>query len=145
VAAPDHGNEAYEKLWRSLLIGKFGQEYDKVNMAWFWARVYKRTTHLGTFAGGFQTFLNLLAERVRQQGAEIHLNTAVERVEQNTDGQLDILIGDQRQTFDAVISTSSPQIMRRLVPDLPADYATKLDSLKSMGLLWSFWRSSTNC
>ncbi|HEX3050595.1 MAG TPA: NAD(P)/FAD-dependent oxidoreductase [Aggregatilineaceae bacterium] len=127
------GNEAYEKLWRSLLIGKFGQEYDKVNMAWFWARVYKRTTHLGTFAGGFQAFLNLLADRVRQQGAEIHLNTAVERVEQNANGKLDILVGGQRETFDAVISTSSPQIMRRLVPDLPVDYAAKLDALKSMG------------
>ena len=38
-----------------------------------------------------------------------------------------------RPTFDAVISTSSPQIMRRLVPDLPGDYTAKLDALKSMG------------
>src|SRR5690606_39468027 len=43
------GNEAYERLGRALLIGKFGAWSDKVNMAWFWARVSKRTPHLVTF------------------------------------------------------------------------------------------------
>ena len=33
------GREAYEILWRSLLIGKFGDYYDQVNMAWMGARL----------------------------------------------------------------------------------------------------------
>jgi protoporphyrinogen oxidase len=127
------GNEAYEKLWRSLLIGKFGEDYDKVNMAWFWARVYKRTPRLGTFAGGFQAFLELLAARVRSQGATIHLNAPVERIEKRGGGRLAVIVGGQPEEFDAVISTSSPQIMRRLVPDLSGPYAAQLDALKSMG------------
>jgi protoporphyrinogen oxidase len=127
------GDEAYEKLWRSLLIGKFGHFYDKVNMAWFWARVYKRTPRLGTFEGGFQAFLELLAERVRSQGAQIHLNTPVERVVPVDTGGLDVHTGAGGEHFDAVISTSSPQIMRRLVPDLPEAYGEKLGALKSMG------------
>jgi protoporphyrinogen oxidase len=127
------GREAYERLWRSLLIGKFGEYYDQVNMAWFWARVYKRTTRLGTFEGGFQAFLELLAGRLRDQGAEIHLNTRVTRIEPTTDGRLAVLVGTGREVFDAVINTSSPHIMRRLAPDLPADYADRLDNLKSMG------------
>ena len=127
------GDEAYEKLWRSLLIGKFGHFYDKVNMAWFWARVYKRTPRLGTFEGGFQAFLELLAERVRSQGAQIRLNTPVERIVPAETGGLDVQTGAGGDHFDAVISTSSPQIMRRLVPDLPAAYDQQLGALKSMG------------
>ena len=127
------GNEAYETLWRSLLIGKFGHYYDKVNMAWFWARVYKRTPRLGTFEGGFQAFLELLAERVRSQGATIHLNMPVERIAPASGGGFDVRAGNGTEHFDAVISTSSPQIMRRLAPDLPEAYSRKLDALKSMG------------
>ncbi|HQE17277.1 MAG TPA: FAD-dependent oxidoreductase, partial [Aggregatilineales bacterium] len=37
------GREAHEMIWRPLLIGKFGPLYDQVNMAWMWARAYKRT------------------------------------------------------------------------------------------------------
>jgi len=127
------GDEAYEKLWRSLLIGKFGHHYDKVNMAWFWARVYKRTPRLGTFEGGFQAFLELLADRVREQGAQIHLNAPVERVAPVETGGLDVQTGAGTAHFDAVISTSSPQIMQRLVPDLPEAYSQQLGALKSMG------------
>jgi protoporphyrinogen oxidase len=127
------GREAYERLWRSLLISKFGEYYDKVNMAWMWARIYKRTPRLGTFEGGFQAFLNLLAERVQSQGAEIHLNTRVERIERAEDGRLAVTVGGETKVFDAVISTSAPFIMKKLAPDLPPDYADKLGALKSTG------------
>jgi protoporphyrinogen oxidase len=127
------GNEVYEKLWRSLLIGKFKHDYDKVNMAWMWARVYKRTPRLGTFEGGFQAFLELLAEHVAQQGAQIHLETPVQRIERKPGGGFMVEAREASGDFDAVISTSSPRIMLRLVPDLPDDYAAQLRNLKSMG------------
>lgn len=127
------GDEAYEKLWRSLLIGKFGSFYDQVNMAWMWARIYKRTPRLGTFEGGFQAFLELLADRGRQQGASIHLNTRVERIQRLDDGRFSVRVGGETLEFDAVISTTSPLIMTRLAPDLPESYARKLTSLKSFG------------
>lgn len=131
------GTEAYEKLWRSLLIGKFGAHFDKVNMAWFWARVYKRTPRLGTFEGGFQAFLELLAARVRQQGGAIHLQRPVSAVRPLGDGRFSVETSDAAHDYahdyDAVISTSAPQILRRLVPDLPASYSGKLDNLKHMG------------
>lgn len=127
------GKEAYERLWRSLLIGKFGTHYDQVNMAWFWARVYKRTPRLGTFVGGFQAFLDLLAATIEQAGAEIRLNTRVESIRQTDDRRFEVTVGGTTATYDAVICTSSPMIMSRLVQDLPADYVDSLRSLKSMG------------
>ena len=63
------GEEAYNKFWRPLLIGKFGDRYQQVNMAWLWARIYTRSLRLGIFEGGFQAFLEALAEAVTGKGA----------------------------------------------------------------------------
>lgn len=127
------GREAYETLWKPALIAKFGRDYNRVNMAWLWARIYKRTPSLGTFEGGFQAFLDLLAGHIQQQGGEIHLNTPVQRITKTADGKFEVALAEQRLAFDAVIFTSSPQALIRLAPDLPAGYGSQLGSLKSLG------------
>ena len=72
------GQRIYELFWRPMLVGKFGEDNaNTVNMAWFWARLHARTTRLGTFAGGFQAFLDKLADLLRSRGVEIRLGTAV--------------------------------------------------------------------
>lgn len=136
------GPRAYTALWEPLLVGKFGEEnYREVNMAWLWARLYKRSPRLGTFIGGFQAFLDELAARVRRQGGDIRLNTPVRGVTpdggRTTDGEgspsLEIHTSDGTETFDAVISTASPRLMAKLVPALPESYAGQLKRLKSLG------------
>jgi protoporphyrinogen oxidase len=127
------GREAYETLWRPLLIGKFGEHYREVNMAWFWARIYKRTPRLGTFVGGFQAFADAVANRVRQQGATIRLDTPVQRITGVEGGELEVSTPDEKQMYDAAIATVGPGLMARLAPDLPADYLEQLLKLKSMG------------
>src|SRR5712692_6917775 len=80
------GERIYKSIWRPMLVGKFGEENLKVvNMAWLWARLHSRTTRLGTFVGGFQNFLNKLAEVVRAQGTLIQLDTAVRGIHKNDD------------------------------------------------------------
>ena len=158
-----YGRRVYETLWRPLLVGKFGEENLKVvNMAWLWARLHARTTRLGTFVGGFQAFLDKLAEVVRQQGGEIRLNCPVTGIRVNPKPVVSDAYAEPSQTpnpnlppagrpisnyqspllvetsassepFDAVISTSSPALMAQITPDLPAAYAAKLRALKSMG------------
>lgn len=128
------GANIYNLIWRPMLVGKFGEENLKVvNMAWLWARLHSRTTRLGTFVGGFQTFLNKLAEVVKAQGTHIKLNRPVNRIARGENGKLIVTTPDGDETFDAVISTSSPALMARLAPDLPAEYSAKLKGLKSMG------------
>ena len=132
------GKRVYETQWKPLLISKFGEEnYQIVNMAWLWARLHARTTRLGTFLGGFQAFLDKLAEVVRGQGAEIRLSSPVSGLSRQggvPDGKWTLTVGGQAlESFDAVISTSSPALMARMAPDLPAAYAGKLQNLKSMG------------
>jgi protoporphyrinogen oxidase len=131
------GKSVYETLWKPLLIGKFGEFYQEVNMAWMWARIHSRTLKLGTFEGGFQAFLEVLANRVKSDGATLKLATRVEHVERCDDGRLILKStsdnDENTDYFDAVLSTTSPRLLRKLTPQIDGDYANKLDSLRSMG------------
>jgi len=128
------GQRVYTTQWKPLLISKFGEEnLDVVNMAWLWARLHSRTTRLGTFKGGFQVFLDKLADVIKGQGAILRLGCAVTGVRKNADETLSIRTASDAESFDAILSTSSPSLMARLVPDLPDSYSEKLRALRSMG------------
>ncbi len=126
------GKRGYETLWRPMLEGKFGDYYRDVNMAWFWARLAKRTPRLGYFEGGFQGFIDTLAERVREQGGAIRLETHVRGVHREGGRiRLEMRAGDA--VHDQVLATCSPRMLRERTPELPASYTAGLDELKSMG------------
>lgn len=133
------GKRVYEKMWKPLLIGKFGPFYRDVNMAWMWARIKARTTRLGTFEGGFQNFANLFAEKLRGMGVKIKLGAKVESIKREHPGghlrqaQLSVKSDGKVQTFDKVLVTTSPNLMAKLSPDLPENYLKGLLELKSMG------------
>ncbi|MBN2470359.1 MAG: NAD(P)/FAD-dependent oxidoreductase [Anaerolineae bacterium] len=127
------GARAYEIMWRPLLIGKFGALYDRVNMAWMWARLYKRTARLGTYQGGFQAMLEDLAEAVRGAGATIQLDTPVEALRPAEGGGITLRVGGQETRYDRVLSTVGPGLMLRLAPDLPEAYQAQIRALRSTG------------
>ncbi|HET89759.1 MAG TPA: NAD(P)/FAD-dependent oxidoreductase [Chloroflexi bacterium] len=127
------GQRAYDLWWKPLLISKFGAEnYRDVNMAWMWARAYKRSARLGYFVGGFQALVDLLVEQVRAQGGAVHLNTPVRGI-QRADEALHLELKTGHAAHQQIIATCSPHILRECTPELPPDYATSLDALKSMG------------
>jgi protoporphyrinogen oxidase len=130
------GERAYEIWWKPLLVSKFGEEnYRDVNMAWMWARAYKRTARLGYFAGGFQGFVDLLAERVVAQGGKMRLGTKVQAIRFIAEGVLRLEMAEGSVEHDQILATCSPQEMLRLAPGLPDGYADKLARLKSMGAI----------
>jgi protoporphyrinogen oxidase len=126
------GKRVYEKMWKPLLVGKFGPFYQDVNMAWMWARIKARTTRLGTFEGGFQNFANMFADKLRSMGVEIRLGARVESIKRNRE-KLSIQSDGQSESFDKVLVTTSPNLMAKLSPDLPENYLKGLLELKSMG------------
>lgn len=128
------GEKAHARLWRPMLIGKFGGYYDQVNMAWMWARLNKRTARLGTYVGGFQQALEDCAMQVRRLGVRIELGMAVEQITQAGAGFILRADGADRP-FDAVLSTVGPGLMARLAPGLPEPYLNQLTALKGMGAL----------
>ncbi len=127
------GRRAYEAFWQPMLVGKFGPYYEQVNMAWFWARVTARTPKLGYFKGGFQGFLDGLAEKVREAGGTILLEHHVRGVFPEVDGRIRLELRDDDQVHDRVLATCSPRMLRNRTPALPADYTAALDEMVSMG------------
>ena len=128
------GWRAYDAVWRPMLVGKFGEEYYKdINLAWLWARIKSRTMKLGTFVGGFQAFLDLLGERVRAQGATIALDTPINQLSPNPDGTVTVATPSGPLVVDHCIATTSPRLLARIAPQLPADYSAQLTNLKSLG------------
>jgi protoporphyrinogen oxidase len=134
----DHmGKEAYDKFFRPLLIGKFGERYQEVNMAWMWARIKARSLRLGIFKGGFQTALEAIAGKIIATGnAHIHTNSPVERIDWH-DGQPVLHVNGQQKAFDRVLTTTSPHLLRKMTGDHLDDtlYGQQVDSLESIGAL----------
>ena len=126
------GKNVYDKMWRPLLVGKFGPFYKDVNMAWMWARIKARSTRLGTFEGGFQNFANLFAEKLRQRGVEIRLKAPVHFIKRDPLKGL-LLDAGNIESFDRVLVTTSPNLMAKMCPDPPENYLRGLLNLKSMG------------
>jgi len=126
------GKRVYEKMWKPLLVGKFGPYFEQVNMAWMWARLKARTTRLGTFEGGFQRFADLFAERLREMGVAIRLGVSVESIKREQ-AQLSVRSEGESESFDKVLVTTSPNLFAKLSPDLPENYLKGLLELKSMG------------
>ncbi len=128
------GDSVYESMWEPLMLGKFGEQYAKqVNMAWLWARLHVRTSRLGTYQGGFQSFADEFAKRLRQMGVEIQLESRVDQIMPAAENKLEVNTSNGRQVFDQVLVTTSPGLLSKLAPGLPEDYLSGLFSLKSMG------------
>ncbi|MCS7061273.1 MAG: NAD(P)/FAD-dependent oxidoreductase [Anaerolineae bacterium] len=139
------GRRVYGLLFRPLLQGKFAEYAEQVNMAWMWARIKARTPMLGTYIGGFQAFFDDLAAHLQRRGATIVYGARVESiVSEHITGHLRLTVHpaapDRQpaglanpQSFDRVLVTTSPRLMTKLAPQLPADYLGALNHLKSLG------------
>lgn len=86
------GTRGFGTIWEPLLTGKFERFAPQVNLAWFWARIKKRTPRLGTFPGGFQALADRMAGEILRCGGTIELNQKV-----STE--------DAQKRFDVVLST----------------------------------------
>ena len=127
------GRRGYEVLWEPLLVGKFGEHYREVNLAWFWARVHKRSPALGYFRGGFQHFVDVLAQRVEELGGTVRTSLPAQRVQPLPEGGFYVQGEGTTWQGDVVIATVSPTLFQKMVPALPQGYLEKVRSLKYMG------------
>jgi protoporphyrinogen oxidase len=127
-----YGQRIYSTHFEPLLIGKFGEHYKDVTMAWFWARFKARTTRLATFEGGFQEFTDLFAEKIKKMGVKFRMQTTIDEVKSNQ-GKLQLATNGKAESFDQVLITTSPQIFARIAKKLPKEYLSELLGLQSMG------------
>ncbi|SRR5260221_6510644 len=123
------GKKAYALLWYPLLHNKFGNYTKDISLAWFWARIVKRTPSLSYPEGGFLRFAKALDKKVREMGGEIMYGTSVEKIEEKN-GKITV---GKFGIFDKAIVTLPSFIFTKLAPQLPENYKEKLLHLKGLG------------
>ncbi|MBM4402266.1 MAG: NAD(P)/FAD-dependent oxidoreductase [Candidatus Cloacimonetes bacterium] len=128
------GEDVYKMIWEPLLQGKFGDYYSEINMAWFWARIKKRTQKLCYLKGGFQVLVDKLIKEIKKQGGKVRLDHQITRIETlPATSLLHIANGPEQGPFQKLIVTTPPLTLVELVPNLPADYKKWLSKLRGLG------------
>ncbi len=133
------GKHAYDRTFGAQLRAKFGRYYDQVAMVWFWGKIWLRTTsrrspldqeHLGYFHGSFQTIVDALYQGCHSTGVDLR-HVGLTRLEQVNGDCWHVETEDgSAEDFDAIVATVPSNVFRRLVPNLPAEYAAKLSALE---------------
>ena len=137
------GRRGYEVIWEPLLRGKFGEFYDKIGMTWIWNKVTLRVAsrkgagqveHLGYPMGSFGEVIEVLADRIAQQGGVIHTSASVTQIVE-ADGsatamEVQLEGGEtERREYDAIIATTPSYVFTRLAPAMPPEYQSKLEDV----------------
>lgn len=133
------GKKAYEILWKPLLFGKFGKEMDEVSLAWFWARIVKRTPSLAYPSGGFLAFAKSLQKNIEGNGGIFNYSSRVTRLEKVSLGKIHIIVQTdkkelQRFEYEKVLVTLSSFSLLKLA-HFPETYVRKLNSLRGLGAI----------
>lgn len=130
------GRKAYEMLWEPLFNNKFGSYSNDISLAWFWARIKKRTQSLAYPEGGFLSFAEHLVEKIEKNSGVVHFNTTIESLQDDTSCTItytDAAGNTKKETFDQVIVTLPSFLFLQIAPQLPDEYRKKLVRLKGLG------------
>lgn len=132
------GKNSYERIWEPQLKNKFGKYYKEISLAWFWARIKKRTPSLAYPANGFLEFAQHLVKESKKKNVKFMFDTEVTEIKSNkkvsvkykmVNGKLSMV------NFDKVIVTLPSFFFVKIAKDLPQDYRNKLLSLKGLGAI----------
>lgn len=131
------GVKVYKELWEPLFIGKFGKFSQEVSMAWFWARIKKRSSSLGYIEGGFQVLAEKLGQKITSQGGKIFYNTRVTRaVRKNEKWYIEYNAKSiQINNFDYIICTTPMPVFIKTFPELPNKYIQKYTQIEHLHAL----------
>lgn len=147
------GKKVTEVIWEPLLKGKFDKYYDKVSMAWLWARIHIRAQSregdgekLGYFDGGFQVFTDALVEKLAELNVEIKTGVEIDSITSLPSKKVKIVLQDKTSTsYDACIATTPSYVFAKLIERnrlVKPAYLTQLRSIKYLGARLLIFSSS---
>jgi protoporphyrinogen oxidase len=146
------GKQVYEVIWEPLLKGKFDKYYNKISMAWLWARIHIRANSkqkgdskekLGYYKGGFRVLVDKLKEVLLESGVSIITESTVESVSEKGK-KVEVKADGKALNFDAVLSTLPSTVFSKVVESSNKkfkDYVTKLDSINYLGAVLNVFSS----
>lgn len=123
------GKKGFELTWQPLFLAKFGNFAKEVSLAWFWARIKKRTTSLAYPEGGFLEFAQKIKKIAEKNGVIFNFNLEVSEIGEN---YLKVNGGDKKEKFDKIIVTIPSSVFLKITRSLSKDYQDRLKKLKSL-------------
>ena len=103
------GEEVWIKLWEQLFLKKYGKYAENILASFIWARIHKRTQQLGYPKGGFQAFIDALANKNTKQNVSILDTTNIEEVNRKGERyEISVITKSGEQNYlyaDKIIST----------------------------------------
>ncbi|OGL34600.1 hypothetical protein A3F65_00690 [Candidatus Saccharibacteria bacterium RIFCSPHIGHO2_12_FULL_47_16b] len=140
------GKEVTKVIWEPLLIGKFDKYYDKVSMAWLWARVYTRANSrvkgelaekLGYFEGGFQVFTDALAKKLDELNIKVRTEQEIAKIISLSNNKVQInFISSKPEIYNVCLVTTPSHIFAKLIESnrqAKPSYINKLKSIDYLG------------
>lgn len=130
------GKRAYELIWEPLFVNKFGTFANNISLAWFWARIKKRTPSLAYPKGGFLLFAQNLTKRITTEGGKFYFETEILQIineDMPTIIWKDKNGNSKKNTFDKIIVTLPSAVFLKIIPQVNKEYKKTLGSLKSIG------------
>jgi protoporphyrinogen oxidase len=136
------GDEVYERLWKPLFTMKFHQYAENISAAWIWTRIKRigrsrksmMQEELGYIEGGSQTLVDSLCSAILKAGGRIRTQSPALRVIVEDGKVTGVRTPQGVVRADAVISTVPTPLISAMVPDLPADWKARYESIVNMGI-----------
>ena len=135
------GENVYRVVWQPLLKGKFGPYADDISAVWFWNKLKLRggsrgkhgEERLAYFTGGFVALAEALADRIREFGGRIELNTPVVRVKK-ANGSWNLETDKGVFSSRRVIMTTALPLVADLIKSwAPIQYVEELRRIQYIG------------
>lgn len=132
------GRNAYETIWKPQFHNKFGTYIQDISMAWFWARIVKRTSSLAYPEKGFLNFADKLVEKIKQNGGKVLFDTQIKEIRYKNGAQIKLTDNNGKseiRNYDKVIVTLPSFAFTTIAPDLPSEYVKRSMKLKGLGAI----------
>ena len=122
------GKDASNKIWKPLLVSKFGKHSKVIPYSWLKARIKDRSIKLGYAKGGFIEIYKFLCKKIKKSKGNIFINYEVNKIIR--DGNSRSLIINNKK-YDKIVVTTSPNINKKLLKEL--DYScSKIEYLGAL-------------
>lgn len=136
------GTEVYDRLWEPLFTLKFHRYADNISAAWIWTRIKRlgrsrssmMREELGYIEGGSQTLVDSLCSAILKAGGQVRIKCPAQKVIVGDGEVTGVLTPEGVVRADAVISTVPTPLISALVPNLPADWKSRYESIINTGI-----------
>jgi protoporphyrinogen oxidase len=117
------GKNAYEKLWKPLLLAKLGENYKRVSAVFIWSYIKRlfsardsslHKEQLGYIAGGYKTVFDRLANLIHAASGEIRTGVAVEYIAPHSEKGIWVESNSKKEHFDKVIFTAPVNVLQQV-------------------------------